>query len=156
MNANSDVKIGSIANGQHFVDRLRVLKLGDPMDRATDVGPLATAQILSDLESQVIRAVSSGAKLLTGGRRVQGDALFYEPTALTEIPRDSEIYREEFFGPVALLFRASSAQHAIEIGALVDARGFGDDLGGKRRAFHRNDLRRHPRRDPTDHFNRHA
>ena len=98
-----------------FVDRLRALKTGDPMDSATEIGPLATAQILSDLEGQVERAIASGARLLTGGQRVSGTALTYQPTALVDVPRSADAFREEFFGPVAMLFRVRDAGEAIEV-----------------------------------------
>jgi len=100
---------------QQFVEQLRTLKIGDPMDPSTELGPLATAQILQELEAQVQRAVSAGARILTGGKRVAGTAFTYQPTALADLPRSSDVYREEFFGPVALLFRARDAEHAIEI-----------------------------------------
>src|SRR5580704_1090187 len=88
---------------QEFVNRLRALKVGDPMEPSTEIGPLATAQILSDLEDQVERAVASGARVLTGGRRVSGTALTYQPTALADVPRSADVFHEEFFGPVAML-----------------------------------------------------
>ena len=99
---------------REFVQQMRALKIGDPMDPSTELGPLATEQILADLEDQVKRAVSSGARLLTGGRRVSGTALTFEPTALADIPRSSPVYCEEFFGPVAMLFRVKNAREAIE------------------------------------------
>jgi succinate-semialdehyde dehydrogenase/glutarate-semialdehyde dehydrogenase len=98
-----------------FVSRMKALKVGDPMDPATEVGPLATEQILSDLDDQVQRAVAAGAKILTGGRRVNGSGYAYEPTVLAGVPRDSGVFREEFFGPVAMLFRARDAAEAIEL-----------------------------------------
>jgi len=94
---------------------MRALKVGDPLDPATEVGPLANEQILQDLEDQVERAVSAGARLLTGGRRASGTGLIYQPTALADVPRSSAVYSEEFFGPVAMLFRAQDARHAIDI-----------------------------------------
>jgi succinate-semialdehyde dehydrogenase/glutarate-semialdehyde dehydrogenase len=100
---------------QEFVDRLRALKVGDPMEPATEIGPLATAQILSDLEAQVERAVASGARVLTGGHRVSGTALTYQPTALADVPRSADVFHEEFFGPVAMLFRVRDAVEAIEV-----------------------------------------
>jgi succinate-semialdehyde dehydrogenase/glutarate-semialdehyde dehydrogenase len=100
---------------QEFVDRLRALKVGDPMEPATEIGPLATAQILADLEAQVERAVASGARVLTGGHRVSGTALTYQPTALADVPRSADVFHEEFFGPVAMLFRVRDAVEAIEV-----------------------------------------
>ena len=100
---------------REFVQQMRALKVGDPMDPSTELGPLATEQILADLEDQVQRAVSAGARLLTGGRRVSGTSLTYEPTALADIPRSSPISCEEFFGPVAMLFRVKDAHEAVAV-----------------------------------------
>ncbi|HTS46859.1 MAG TPA: NAD-dependent succinate-semialdehyde dehydrogenase [Bryobacteraceae bacterium] len=100
---------------REFVQQMRALKVGDPMDPSTELGPLATEQILADLEDQVQRAVSAGARLLTGGRRVSGGSLTYEPTALADVPRSSPVSCEEFFGPVAMLFRVKDAREAIEV-----------------------------------------
>jgi succinate-semialdehyde dehydrogenase/glutarate-semialdehyde dehydrogenase len=97
---------------RRFVENLKALKVGDPMDLATDVGPLATSSIADDLEDQVKRAVKDGARVLTGGSR-KGN--FYEPTALANVSRASGVYREEFFGPVAMLFKAGGIDEAIEI-----------------------------------------
>ena len=90
-------------------------KVGDPMEPATEIGPLATAQILSDIEAQVERAVASGARVLTGGHRVSGTAFTYQPTALADVPRSADVFREEFFGPVAMLFRVRDPIEAIEV-----------------------------------------
>ena len=98
-----------------FVAGIRALVVGDPMDPATQVGPLATPRILSDLESQVERAVASGAKVLTGGRRSANHPCTYEPTVLCDVPRESPVYREEFFGPVAMLFRVRDVGEAIAV-----------------------------------------
>src|SRR5712691_5583545 len=100
---------------QDFVKRMKALKVGDPMDPATDVGPLATENILTELEDQVQRAVAAGAKILTGGRRVNGPGYLYEPTVLAGVPRTAGVFREEFFGPVAMLFRVKDAAEAIEL-----------------------------------------
>ena len=100
---------------REFVEQMRALRLGNPMDTATDIGPLATEKILADLEGQVQRAVSEGARLLTGGHKVQGQSSTYAPTVLAGVPRDSEIFREEFFGPVAMLFRVRDTAEAIEL-----------------------------------------
>ncbi|MEO8659356.1 MAG: NAD-dependent succinate-semialdehyde dehydrogenase [Bryobacteraceae bacterium] len=98
-----------------FVEKMRALKIGDPMDRSTDIGPLATEQIVRDLEDQVQRAVDAGARLLTGGRRPNGLRLGYEPTVLADVPRSSDVFHEEFFGPVAMLFRVKDTAEAIEL-----------------------------------------
>ena len=98
-----------------FVAAIAGLKVGDPMDAATQVGPLAHQQGLVDLEAQVRETVKRGAKLLTGGKRVSRAGFFYEPTVLTEIPEDSPAARDELFGPVASVFRARDAQDAVRI-----------------------------------------
>jgi succinate-semialdehyde dehydrogenase/glutarate-semialdehyde dehydrogenase len=100
---------------KEFVRGMEALRLGDPTEDSTDVGPLATAKIRDDLHEQVERARKAGAKVLTGGTKVDGAGYFYSPTVLTNIPRNSGIYREEFFGPVAMLFRAKDAAEAIEV-----------------------------------------
>jgi succinate-semialdehyde dehydrogenase/glutarate-semialdehyde dehydrogenase len=98
-----------------FVAKMKALKVGDPMDPATEVGPLATEKIRADLDEQVQRAVASGAKVLTGGRKLGGPGFGYEPTVLTGVPRTAAVFREEFFGPVAMLFRVRNAAEAIEL-----------------------------------------
>jgi succinate-semialdehyde dehydrogenase/glutarate-semialdehyde dehydrogenase len=98
-----------------FVERMRSLKIADPLDAATEIGPLATEAILRGVDQQVQDSIAAGAKLLTGGKRVERAGFFYEPTVLTDIPHDSPAAREEIFGPVASLFRASNAAEAIKI-----------------------------------------
>src|SRR6266705_641232 len=88
-----------------FVARMRALKIGDPMDETTEIGPLATEQILQDVHDQVQKTIAAGAKLLTGGNRIHGAGLFYEPTVFVDVPKESPAYREELFGPVASIFR---------------------------------------------------
>jgi succinate-semialdehyde dehydrogenase/glutarate-semialdehyde dehydrogenase len=98
-----------------FVARMRALKLGDPMDDATEIGPLATDQILQGVHDQVQKTIAAGAKLLTGGNRIHGPGFFYEPTVLVDVPKESPAYREEVFGPVASIFRVRNAADAIEL-----------------------------------------
>jgi succinate-semialdehyde dehydrogenase / glutarate-semialdehyde dehydrogenase len=99
-----------------FVAKFKGLKTGDPMDPATDLGPLATPKILDDLEKQVQESLHKGATLLTGGHRITTlSGNYYEPTILTNIPKDSPAYAEELFGPVANLFRVSNIQEAIQL-----------------------------------------
>ena len=112
---------------KEFVEAMKRLRVGNPIDESTDVGPLATEQILKDLEEQVQVSVAAGAKLLTGGQRVKFDGElargnFYEPTVLVDIPKDAPAYRDEIFGPVASLFRISTLDEAIE---LANATTFG-------------------------------
>src|SRR5205823_12884246 len=98
-----------------FVERMRALKIGDPLEETTEIGPLATEQILSGVHEQVEKSVAAGAKLLTGGNRIHGPGFFYEPTVLVDVPRKSPAFREEVFGPVASIFRVRDAAEAIEL-----------------------------------------
>jgi succinate-semialdehyde dehydrogenase/glutarate-semialdehyde dehydrogenase len=98
-----------------FVAKMEALKVGDPLDEATQIGPLATESILEGVEEQVRKSIAAGAKLLTGGKRIQRPGFFYEPTVLADIPVDSPAYREEIFGPVASLFRVRDAAEAIRV-----------------------------------------
>jgi succinate-semialdehyde dehydrogenase / glutarate-semialdehyde dehydrogenase len=98
-----------------FVQAMERLNVGDPMDPDVDIGPLATPKIREDLHGQVTRAIEFGARLVTGGTKIDGPGNFYRPTVLTNVSRKSPVYYEEFFGPVAMLFRAKHATEAIEI-----------------------------------------
>src|SRR6184192_2418177 len=100
---------------RQFVERMRALKVGDPLDEATEIGPLATEQILQGVHEQVQKSIAAGAKLLTGGNRIHGPGFFYEPTVLVDIAIDSPAYCEEVFGPVASFFRVRDAADAVEI-----------------------------------------
>jgi succinate-semialdehyde dehydrogenase / glutarate-semialdehyde dehydrogenase len=105
-----------------FVERMGALKVGDPFDDATEIGPLATPSIRDGVHEQVRKSVAAGAKLLTGGKPLEGKGNFYPPTVLAEIPEDAPAFREEVFGPVALLFRVPDAAAAI---ALANESEFG-------------------------------
>ena len=98
-----------------FVERMRALEIGDPLDETTEIGPLATEAILRGLDAQVQKSIAAGAKLLTGGNRIQRAGFFYEPTVLVDVPRESPTYREEIFGPVASFFRVHDEAEAITI-----------------------------------------
>ena len=87
-----------------FVAAMEALKVGDPMKDTTDIGPLATAKIVEDLEQQIQGATAVGARILCGGQRMVGTGNFFEPTVLVDVPRGTAVYHEEFFGPVAMLF----------------------------------------------------
>ena len=100
---------------RRLVETMQALRVGDPMAPATDVGPLATSAIREELHAQVERAVAAGARLLLGGRMIGGPGYFYEPTVLAGIARESDVFREEMFGPVAMLFRVKDAAEAIEL-----------------------------------------
>jgi succinate-semialdehyde dehydrogenase / glutarate-semialdehyde dehydrogenase len=99
---------------RQFVERMRALKIGDPLDETTELGPLATEQILQGVHEQVQKSIAAGAKLLTGGNRIHGPGFFYEPTVLINVPTESPAYREEIFGPVASVFRVRDADEAVE------------------------------------------
>jgi succinate-semialdehyde dehydrogenase/glutarate-semialdehyde dehydrogenase len=96
-----------------FVDRMKNLRIGDPFDEKTELGPLATADAVKGLDADVQKTIKAGAKLLTGGHPLQQPGNFYAPTVLTDIPKESPAYREEFFGPVASLFRVKNIDEAI-------------------------------------------
>jgi len=100
---------------KRFVERMRALVVGDPMDERTDVGPLATATIRDDLHSQVERAVAKGARIELGGKPREGPGFFYEPTVISNVTTESPVFREETFGPVAAVIRARDVDHAIEL-----------------------------------------
>ncbi len=100
---------------REFVRGMQALRLGDPLDESTDIGPLATEKIRENLASQVTRAQKAGATILTGGLQLDGPGFFYPPTVLTGITRDSPIFDEELFGPVALLFRVKDAAAALDL-----------------------------------------
>jgi succinate-semialdehyde dehydrogenase / glutarate-semialdehyde dehydrogenase len=98
-----------------FVAGMQALRVGDPMKEDTDVGPLATTQIVGDLLRQVRAATAAGGRLLTGGERLPGDGNYFAPAVIADVPHDAAVCREETFGPLALLFRAASIDEAIEI-----------------------------------------
>jgi succinate-semialdehyde dehydrogenase/glutarate-semialdehyde dehydrogenase len=98
-----------------FVDEMRALKIGDPMEESTDIGPLATPQIVKDLDEQVKRAAESGARVLTGGKKLDRPGNFYEPTVIVNLDLNAPVSCEEIFGPVAMLFRAANIDEAIQI-----------------------------------------
>src|SRR5216117_694164 len=100
---------------RQFVERMRALKIGDPLDETTELGPLATEQILQGVHEQVQKSIAAGAKLLTGGNRIYGPGFFYEPTVLVDVAIDSPAYCEEVFGPVASFFRVHDVADAVEI-----------------------------------------
>src|SRR5262249_55119258 len=107
---------------QRMLEGLQRLKVGDPMREDTDVGPLATKSGRDGLAAQVERSIAAGARLLTGGHPIAGPGYYYAPTALADIPESAPAYREEIFGPVALLFRPRDLDHAI---ALANESNFG-------------------------------
>jgi len=100
---------------KRFVEAMNSLKIGDPLEETTDIGPLATPQIVTDIDKQVQRSVAAGARLLTGGKRIGQRGNFYAPTVLSNIPSHAPAAREETFGPVASIFRVKDAAEAIAV-----------------------------------------
>jgi len=98
-----------------FGEKMAALKVGDPFDEATELGPLSSAQGLEDLDRDVKATVEAGAKVLTGGKPLDRPGNFYAPTVLTNIPKGSPAHKEELFGPVASVFRAKDLDDAIRI-----------------------------------------
>jgi succinate-semialdehyde dehydrogenase/glutarate-semialdehyde dehydrogenase len=107
---------------QGFVDEMKALRVGDPIEAETDVGPLATTQIVEDLDGQVNKAKAAGARVLTGGKRLNRPGNFYEPTVLVDVDPSTPVSCEEIFGPVAMLFRVNDIDEAIR---LANATTFG-------------------------------
>ena len=98
-----------------FVEAFRKLRMGDPTEPDTDIGPLSQKQGVDDIEQLVQKALKAGGRALVGGKRGTGPGYFFEPTILVDVPVEAAIAREEFFGPVALLFRARNLDEAISI-----------------------------------------
>src|SRR3989442_14159991 len=101
---------------EKFVSQMEALKIGDPLDESTELGPLATADGVTSLDADVKKTVAAGARILTGGKPLdKHPGNYYSPTVLTDIPLDSPAYREELFGPVAFLFPAKKLEDAIRL-----------------------------------------
>ena len=100
---------------RRFVERMSSLHVGDPMDETTDIGPLATLEVLNLLEQQVKKTIQMGARLLLGGKRLERPGYFFPPSVLSEIPAGSPAETEELFGPVASLFRVDGMQEALRV-----------------------------------------
>src|SRR5258708_6971777 len=96
-----------------FCGKMAALKVGDPFDEKTEVGPLATSDGLADLDRDVKKTIAAGAKVLTGGKPLDRPGNFYAPTVLTNIPLGSPAHKEELFGPVASVFRAKDLDAAL-------------------------------------------
>ncbi|HTW32924.1 MAG TPA: NAD-dependent succinate-semialdehyde dehydrogenase [Candidatus Sulfotelmatobacter sp.] len=100
---------------KRFVAKMAGLRVGDPFDEKTELGPLSTPDGVKDLDADVQKTIKAGAKVLTGGHPLERPGNFYAPTVLTNIPKDSPAYGEEFFGPVASLFRVKDIDEAIQL-----------------------------------------
>jgi succinate-semialdehyde dehydrogenase/glutarate-semialdehyde dehydrogenase len=100
---------------RRFVAGMEALRVGDPMDPATEVGPLVNGEAVDTIEDQVRRSVEKGARVLTGGRRLDGPGNYFAPTVITGVSKGSPAYSEELFGPVAVLFRVKDIDEAIAL-----------------------------------------
>lgn len=99
-----------------LIDTFKNLKVGDPMNEETQVGPLSMAQIRDELDQQVQDTVKAGATLLCGAKKIEGKGYYYQPGLLENIPKDAPAYYDELFGPVASLFKVASLEEAVELG----------------------------------------
>jgi len=100
---------------RRFAAGMAALKVGDPMEDDTQLGPLSTQDMVEDLDKQVRCSVEMGARVLTGGQRSAGPGYFYPATVLTDVPVESPAYREELFGPVAVVLKYNSIEEAIRL-----------------------------------------
>ncbi len=100
---------------QKFVEAASKLQIGDPLDRQTQVGPMARKDLRESLEQQVEASVKMGAKVALGGKRLEGKGYFFAPTIVTDVTPEMSLFREETFGPVAAVIRARDAEHAVEL-----------------------------------------
>lgn len=98
-----------------LVERVAALRMGDPLDPQTQVGPLARADLLADLESQIARSTAMGARVLIGGRRADRPGSYFPPTVVTDVRPGMPLFQEETFGPVAAVVRAHDERHAVEL-----------------------------------------
>ncbi|MGH2418676.1 MAG: NAD-dependent succinate-semialdehyde dehydrogenase [Candidatus Limnocylindria bacterium] len=103
------------AFGARFADAVRALRVGDPAERDTNVGPLARRDLRDTLDRQVAESRRMGAEPIVGGEPISGRGYFYAPTVLDGVTDAMPAFREETFGPVAALLRARDADHAIEL-----------------------------------------
>lgn len=98
-----------------FVEQASALKVGDPMLADTKLGPQARADLRATTERQVGEAVAAGGRVLTGGKPLDGRGFFYPPTVLVDVPHDAPVAREEFFGPVAMIFTFKTEEEAVRL-----------------------------------------
>jgi len=107
---------------QKFVVAASKLRIGDPLNRETQVGPMARSDLREELDQQVQASIAMGAKVALGGKRLEGKGYFYAPTIITCVTTQMPVFREETFGPVAAIIRAHDAEHAVQ---LANASPFG-------------------------------
>lgn len=107
---------------ERLVDATKNLTVGDPLEKGTFMGPMSSQRASDDLAEQVRDAVAKGATVLVGGRPVDGDGSFFEPTVLVDVPREARAWSEELFGPVAVVYRVGSEDEAV---ALANSSAYG-------------------------------
>ena len=112
---------------RRFTAAVAALKVGNPMDRANQVGPLARGDLVEELERQVNESVRLGARALTGGKRIGGDGYYFEPTVLANVRPGMPAYHEETFGPVAAVIRVKDAEDALRVANDTDF-GLGSNI----------------------------
>jgi succinate-semialdehyde dehydrogenase/glutarate-semialdehyde dehydrogenase len=100
---------------QKFVEAASKLHVGNPLDRETQIGPMARGDLRDALEKQVQASIKMGAKVVLGGKPLEGKGYFYAPTILTHVTSDMPVFQEETFGPAAAVIRASNTDQAIEL-----------------------------------------
>jgi len=110
-----------------FVIAMNKTKVGDPMNKETELGPIAREDLLNELDAQVKQSVEKGAKILCGGKRINREGFYYEPTILSNLSKGMPAYEDEIFGPVASLIKAKDENDAIKI-ANSSAFGLGASL----------------------------
>jgi succinate-semialdehyde dehydrogenase / glutarate-semialdehyde dehydrogenase len=98
-----------------FTEKMKNLKVGDPMEPTTQLGPLSSEEAAKHIASQVNDAIKAGAKAILGGKRQNGEGAFMQPTILTEITKDNPVYYQELFGPVACLYQVKNEEEAIKL-----------------------------------------
>ncbi|HJT58374.1 MAG TPA: aldehyde dehydrogenase family protein, partial [Ktedonobacteraceae bacterium] len=111
------IVVDSVADAfeQKFVEATSKLRVGDPLERDTQIGPMARGDLREALEKQVRDSVEMGAKVILGGKPLDGKGYFYAPTILTNVNPQMPVFREETFGPAAAVIRARDTQHAVEL-----------------------------------------
>ena len=111
------IVVDSVAEAfeQKFVANTSKLKVGNPLEHDTKIGPLARKDLREALDQQVQQSIQQGAKVLIGGKPRQGKGYFYEPTILTNVTPEMSVFADETFGPVAAVIRARDAEHALEL-----------------------------------------
>jgi succinate-semialdehyde dehydrogenase/glutarate-semialdehyde dehydrogenase len=112
---------------ERFVETAQALRIGDPTDRSTQLGPLARDDLRDSLEQQIRRSTDQGAKILIGGRRQAGRGYYFMPTVLTDVRPEMPVSCEEVFGPVAALLKVHSVEEAIQV-ANMSPYGLGANL----------------------------